>query len=481
MSSDHTIEISRLRVQYPERDLPAIADLSEQVQPGETIVIAGPSGSGKSTVCRVLSGFIPGLIPATVSGEVQFAGRSVWETGQEVLAASIGLVQQDPDSQICTLNVWQEIAFGPENLGLPREEIRQRVETAIRAVGAENLVDRNTTTLSGGEKQRVALASILAMRPRVLLLDEPTANLDPAGARDLFELIRRMAADEGTSLVIVEHRLRPLLILQPRLVVMDRGQVVERRTHREHLDLGALGLRGTWQAQPRPVQTGAPLLQLRNLTFEYGSPLLRDVSIDLPAGQILGIIGPNGGGKTTLLRLIAGLEEPRSGTIGRSQETRIGFVFQHPHHQIFERTVRSEILLDGPLSEDRLIERLREARLLGLDQAAPLSLSLGEQRRLTLVTALSRDPDLLLLDEPFIGQDRRNVIWILSRMEEIRAAGGGLIVVSHDTELLSTIADRLLFVDHEETIFGDPSTVFERLRQSGRDVYCPEADGEAHG
>ena len=439
--------------------------------------MTGPSGSGKTTICRVLTGFIPELVPASVSGDVRIGGESVWKIDPEMLAASLGLVQQDPDSQICTLNVWQEVAFGPENLGLGVEEIHQRVDTALQSVGAEHLRGRQTTTLSGGEKQRVAVAAILAMQPSILLLDEPTANLDPDGARDLFHLIAALSRDRGTSLVIVEHRVRPLLGLRPRLVVLDRGRVVERRADRDRLDLGLLGLRDRWTRRVSESVESEPLLGVENVTFDYGTPLLRDLSVWLRAGEVLGVIGPNGGGKTTLLRLIAGLESPHAGTIRVASPKRVGFVFQHPHHQIFERTVEREIRLDRPLSAEELPACLAEARLVGLSDAPPLSLSLGEQRRLTLMTAMSNDPDLLLLDEPFIGQDRRNVLWILSRIERIREKQGTSIIVSHDTGLLSSIADWILFVDRETTFFGRPTHVFELLRREGRTAYLPDDEG----
>ena len=479
MSFASPIDIEGLSVRYVGRDQPALRELTDRVAPGEAVVITGPSGSGKTTICRVLTGFIPELIPASVSGDVRIGGKSVWSIEPEVLAASLGMVQQDPDSQICTLNVWQEVAFGPENLGLDVEEIRRRVDGALRSVDIHHLAGRQTTTLSGGEKQRVAVAAILAMQPSTLLLDEPTANLDPDGAQDLFRLIAELSENRGTSLVVVEHRVRPLLGLHPRLVVLDRGRVAERHAGKQRIDLGRLGLRDRWPARPvTEAAEGKPLLGLEGVTFDYGVPLLRDLSLWLRAGEVLGVIGPNGGGKTTLLRLIAGLETPREGAIRIASSKRVGFVFQHPHHQIFERTVEQELRLDRPLSDEQLSMRLAEARLVGLEAAAPLSLSLGEQRRLTLMTAIANEPDLLLLDEPFIGQDRRNVLWILSQIERVRLRGGTSIVVSHDTGLLSSIADWLLFVDREATFFGRPEHIFEVLRKEGRVAYLPETEEE---
>jgi energy-coupling factor transport system ATP-binding protein len=466
-SSSSAVVIENLRIRYPDRNRSAIDDLSESIAAGETVVITGPSGCGKSTLCRAIGGFIPELIPAAVEGGIRVAGEPVWATDSAQIAQQVGYVQQDPDAQICTLRVEREVAFGPENLRLPTDEIRARVDDGLRAVGIEHLRHRETTELSGGEKQRLAIASILAMRPHVLLLDEPTANLDPDGACSLFALLCQLREERGMTLVIVEHRVRPLLAMRPRLLVLDRGRLVDRH-EREHIaprDLGAT----------EPISTivpGAPLCSVDRLSFGYDAPLLEDLSFDLRRGEILGVIGPNGGGKTTLLRLIAGLAEPDAGRIDRPLG-RLGFVFQHPHHQIFARTVSGEILIDGAEREPGEIDRwLAEGRLDELADAPPLSLSLGEQRRLTLLTALRRRPDLLLLDEPFIGQDRRNVAWIVSRIREHCASGGGVILVSHDIPLVGALADRLLFVDREPT-FGTPGHVFDSLQDAGKDAFHP--------
>ena len=473
-SSSFRIEIEELTVGYPGRDYPALNAVSETIDAGETVVITGPSGCGKSTLCRTLAGFIPEMIPARVAGDVRIGGTSLWSTDVETLAENVGFVQQDADSQICTLNVWQEVAFGPENLCLPVGEVRDRVEEALRLVEIDHLRNRQTTSLSGGEKQRLAIASILVMRPSILLLDEPTANLDPQGARRILALLGRLTRDQGMTLVVVEHRIRPILSLDPRLVVLDRGQVVERHRARRRWDLGQLSLRDVWSVRRGSSTPRRRDLAARGLSFGYEKPLFEGLSFRVSGGEILGVIGPNGGGKTSLLRLVAGLEAPHSGGIVGAEHASIGFAFQHPHHQIFERTVERELRLDGSLSDDALTERLRRSRLDGLAKVPPLSLSLGEQRRLTLMTALARRPDLLLLDEPFIGQDRRNVAWIIEQICAVRDRGGIVIIVSHDIPLIGALADRLLYLHSENTVFGEPDRVFDRLRQTGNDAFCPE-------
>lgn len=469
------IEIEELCIQYPDRSRPAIDCLTETIAGGEVIVLTGPSGCGKSTLCRALAGFIPEMIPAQVSGEITVDGESVWTADPARVATRLGLIQQDPDAQICTLNVWQEVAFGPENLCLPPSEVAARVEQCLAFVGITHLAERTTTTLSGGEKQRLAIASILAMAPETILLDEPSANLDPEGAQAVFDLLREFRDREDRTLIVVEHRLAPLLPLAPRVLVMNKGGIVTRRATRRHEDLVALGLRAGWDlALPAPSKHGeaAPLL-VKDLTFGYnGTPLLDNLSITVEPGEILGIIGPNGGGKTTLLRLIAGLEEPSAGRVVRGRKSVLGYLFQHPHQQIFERTVRGEFAIEGAISDESLRRSLDAANLPGLGSAAPLSLSLGEQRRLTLATTLVRDPDLLLLDEPFIGQDRANVAWIIAKILAARTKGAVTLLVSHDIPLVNSLCDRLLYLG-AESIIGDPRTVSARLQTMGKDAFTP--------
>ncbi len=242
-SEPEIIRLDDLTVRFPDRDRPALLDLSERIDPGEVIAVTGPSRCGKSTLCRTLAGFVPSLLPAKVSGEVRIGRNSVFASDPARLAVQVGLVQQGPDAQVCTMRVRQEVAFGPENLCLPANEVNRRVDAALAVTGIAALAARDTTTLSGGEKQRLVIASILAMEPRVLLLDEPTANLDPSGAKAIFDTLAQLRSREERTFLIAEHRLAPLLPLEPRLLVLDEGRIVARRAARRHEDLVALGLR----------------------------------------------------------------------------------------------------------------------------------------------------------------------------------------------------------------------------------------------
>ena len=468
-----SIQIDHLSVRYPERSACALCDLTAEIGPGAALAVTGPSGCGKTTLLRALAGFIPDMIRADVSGSIHFDGSP--SAGRDPIhpRPSVGLVQQDPDAQVCTLRVRSEVAFGPENLCLPRTVVDRRVQQAMDVMGIAHLADRDTTTLSGGEKQRLAVASILAMEPPILLLDEPTAHLDPACAMALFEQLRHVRELRGCSLVIVEHRLAPLTMLAPQLWVLDSGRRVPREPGREHVPAERLLQRAHRNTRSEESPT-ASVLGVAGLTFSYGGPgrLIEDLNVSIRPGTVHGIIGPNGGGKTTLLRLLAGLERPDGGQIVRHSQARPGMVFQHPHQQIFEHTVRRDLEIEGPMSDADVMAALRGARLAGTAARAPHSLSLGEQRRLTVLSAFRNDPKVLLLDEPFIGQDRENVLWIVERIVDARDRGAAIVLVTHDIPLADALCDRLLYLG-DTVLEGVPSDVFGRLEDMGRTAFTP--------
>jgi len=469
-----SVEIERLSVQFPGRDQPALREVSARIERGQVIAIAGPSGCGKTTLLRTLAGFIPGMIRADVRGGIRIDGQTLSAIDLAQLSPKIGLVQQDPDAQVCTLRVRSEVAFGPQNLCLPLEEVEFRVQASLRTMGISHLADRDTTRLSGGEKQRLAVAAILAMRPSMILLDEPTAHLDPAGAKDLFDLLRQLQQQTECTLLIVEHRLPPLTSLNPQLWIMDSGRLVQRSEDRVHEDIATLTRIADVKRDERADhRTMRGALRIESLSFGYHERILNDLSLTLEPGTILGVIGPNGGGKTTLLRLMAGLECPDEGAIVHPEEEVVGMVFQHPHQQIFERTVRRDLEIEGALVDGELASSLESARLSGMADIPPHSLSLGEQRRLTVLSALRMTPNLLLLDEPFIGQDRDNVAWIVGRIHRARNRGAIVCLVTHDIPMAGALCDRLLYLG-ERAIEGVPQDVFSELRASGQMAFTPE-------
>jgi energy-coupling factor transport system ATP-binding protein len=465
-----SVAIDALSVQYPQRVEPALREVTASLPPGSRIAVSGPSGGGKSTLLRTLAGFIPSILPAEVQGEIRVDGQSLFDGDPARWSPRVGLVQQDPDAQICTLRVHAEVAFGPENLCLPREEVDARVRSSLAVMGISHLADRDTTTLSGGEKQRLALASILAMQPAILLLDEPTAHLDPPSAKALLELLVKIGEERGCSLLVAEHRLLPLLPLRPTLWTLESGRLTVTETLPDLFARPRLATEDVPFGRVRP-RHGEPL-RIDNLSFGYDQPLLEGLSLDLLPGRVLGVIGPNGGGKTSLLRLIAGLETPTEGRIVIPPSCRTGMVFQHPHQQIFERTVRRDLEIEGALDEHALRDHLHGARLDGLSDVSPLSLSLGQQRRLTVLSALRTKPRVILLDEPFIGQDPPNVRWIADQILSAKDRGAIVILVTHDVPLAERLCDDILFLARPPR-YGSPQEVFAELDTHGWSAFTP--------
>lgn len=467
------LQVHGLGVHYPTRPRPALQGVDLELRPGELTLVCGESGSGKSTLLLTLSGYIPAGIPARVWGEVILRGKPARDLPQRV--GVLGLVQQDPEAQICTLRVRDEVAFGPENLCLPREEIARRVEEALRFTGLAPLADRSTHTLSGGEKQRLALAALLALSPAVLLLDEPTAHLDPPAAAGFLRLLFRLV-EGGKAAAVAEQRLWPLLGQAKKVLALSPegggrcwGRLSPEQARREKLPGRGLGEPLPAPPAPKP----GVRLKVKNLSFSYpqAPPLLSGLSFSLAPGEVLGVIGPNGSGKTTLLRLLAGLLAPQGGTVqGGGEPASTGFVFQFPHHQLFAPSVETEFSL-GAL-RDGAGEWLSWAGLAELASVHPLSLSIGERRRLTLALALAKRPRLLLLDEPFIGQDARHLAWVVAGVVRAARTGAAVVLASHDLSTVAKVCHRVLFLG-EEVLLGRPEEVFGDLARRGWEEFTP--------
>jgi energy-coupling factor transport system ATP-binding protein len=457
----------------------ALRDVDLRVEAGERVLLLGPSGAGKSTLLAALAGLLP-----------EDAGES---TGEILVhgapprpAARPGILFQDPESQLVMARAGDDVAFGLENLAVPADRIWPRVRDVLDVVGFDHPLDRDTAALSGGEQQRLALAGVLAPGPDVLLLDEPTANLDPASAAGVREAIARALADRRTTLVLVEHRVAEALPLIDRVVVVAPGggiaadgppDAVFARYGAELAEQG-VWVPGIAPGRPAPPRTaGEPLLAASGAGYTHPgapAPALSDVDLTVAAGQVLAVHGRNGSGKSTLAMLLGGLLAPTAGTVTASRAlagdryatrpphrwraatlaARIGSVFQNPEHQFVTGRVRDELAVgpkrtghrssevDGIVSD--LLRRLRLEHLAG---ANPYTLSGGEARRLSVATALASAPALLVLDEPTFGQDlrtwRETVALLASEADE----GRGLVVVTHDTELTATLADRTVTLD----------------------------------
>jgi energy-coupling factor transport system ATP-binding protein len=423
------------------------------------LLIVGPSGSGKSTLARAIAGLVPGDVPGESRGRLTIDG-------------GVGILFQDPASQLVMERVGDDVAFGLENRSWPLDEMRARVPAALEEVGLQGFEARRTNRLSSGEQQRVALGGVLAPRSPIVVLDEPTANLDPAGTEAVFEGIRRLVAGRAATVALIEHRVELAWPLADLVLALDQqGQPIDVGRPRDVLrrSAGRLADAGIWlPEEPLPIHHGrrspaAPAPEVLRIEsawfgFELGSPALHGVSLAVEAGERVALVGPNGSGKTTLLRLAVGLLRPTAGQVrlagadparlaGKELARRVGYVVQDPELGFMRDTVRDEVLLGLDPGEQAYAEEL--ATRLHLDFStfggqSPYLLSGGEQRRLSLIPALARRPRLLVLDEPTYGQDRRGYEELLTALDELVDDGIAVLAATHDQRFIASFADRVV-------------------------------------
>jgi energy-coupling factor transport system ATP-binding protein len=502
------VEVDGLTFRYRRATEPAIRDISLTIEPGEILLVAGPSGCGKSTLIRAINGLIPHAYPGELAGRVTVAGEEVAKQPLRATSLTVGTVLQDPARQIVGATVESELAFGPENHGMPREEIRDRIREVTARVRIEHLLGRDTAELSGGERQLLAVAGILMLRPRLFVVDEPLANLDPATASRLLGMLRELA-DEGQAVLIVEHRVEEALELRPdRVLTLDEGgvsylgdlegflQVADPTVVklpfgavleqvREHPDRGLDEPQPTAGPAPGDAATaGAPArLEYRAVDAGYADrQILHSVTASLGRAETVAVLGPNGSGKTTLFKVAMGLFRPTAGVIvvdGEPTTDRtvaslaevFGYVFQSPSQMLFARTVREELVY-GPrnfgvdeATFDALVtdslERVGLSDEENILERAPQTLSFGQQKRLAIAIALALRPQTLILDEPSAGQDHRSATRFMAAVRTI-AGLENLFFVTHDVDLALTHADRiLLFRDGRIVADGPPGLVVE--------------------
>jgi len=455
-------------------DNPALRGVNLDVRPGECVLITDPSGCGKSTLGRVLAGIIPHAIPARLEGIVQVEGRSVSEQTLPELAPSIGMVFQNPSSQLFHLKVADEVAFGPRNLGLPEAQVWERVNWALQATGLESLRQDRPADLSGGQKQKVAIAAALAMRPRLLILDEPTASLDVPGAQQVIQTLQDMRHQTGITLIIIEHRLAELTHLCERVVIMDEGRILVDGPFQQVLGnfahLSRFGLRRPVETAPVPWRQllkpnghspgdASPLLEMEGVSAGYGQhAVLEEVSLSFFEGEFVALVGENGAGKTTLALTAAGLLKPRRGRVTFCQRRKplpgldIALLFQNPLDQLFNDSVEQEVAF-APRNYARFDpatneKTLASTDLLDLRTRSPLSLSTGQQQRTALASCLSLEPRLLILDEPTLGQDWRHLEQMMGFLNQLNRSGTTILLISHDYKLVHRFARRIILLEN---------------------------------
>lgn len=462
------ISLRHLSVQYGP--VSALADVSLNIHAGECVLVSGPSGCGKSTLGLALCGLIPHAIPATVTGQIEIAGLDPRALPAAKIAQQVGILFQRPDSQLFHLRVDQEVAFGLRNLGLSEDEVRERTEWALDVTGIRSLRCRRPGELSGGQKQCVALATVLAMRPRVLILDEPTSSLDVPNTRLVIDTLKNLRQQYNLTILLIEHRLAEAVQIASRVLVMDGGQVVadgspESVFARKDM-LRQFGMRRptaqpslNWEdlvlPQALPPQNTPPLLELDHVTAGYQrQAIVEDACLKLYPGDFAALVGNNGAGKSTLGLVASGLLKPMRGQVrfAHGKTPRAGLdvamLFQNPEDQLLCDNVEDEVAYAprnfgrfDPLQHEKI---LAETDLLELRRRRPHLLSVGQQQRVTLAACLAVSPRLLILDEPTLGQDWGHLQQMMNYLAELNRQGVAILLISHDYKLIHRFARRLI-------------------------------------
>ena len=502
------IRIEHLTFTYAGASQEALCDISMDIRAGEFICVCGPSGCGKSTLLRQLK---PTILPGGVQrGSICFDGRFITKEGRQTgafpereLASAIGFVHQSPDRQIVSEKVWSELAFGLENLGLPTETIRRRIAEIAGFFGMESWLHKNVNELSGGQKQILNLASVMVMYPQILVLDEPTSQLDPIAAREFLDCLIRINREFGMAVLVTEHRLEDVLPACDRVYVMDHGTIVKGgsvqetgeylRSNRPDLFLSMPTAMRLWAAMseqdasapptacpvtavqghrwlekqmhqagsvlPVPYEPKTPMvseaskgecrymLSCDQISFRYdrnGKDILRGVSLGLYSGEMLAIVGANGAGKSTLLSILGGIQKPYRGTVRK--EAKSAMLPQQPEILFLKKTVRKELEdaqgLTGEKEEKKISQMLSLCHLNGLEDRHPYDLSGGEMQRLALAKILLTAPEILILDEPTKGMDAEFKLEFAAILGELKKSGKAILMVSHDMEFCAAYADR---------------------------------------
>lgn len=531
------IQIRNLSYTYPSEQK-ALNDVSLDVYPGEYLAIVGANGAGKTTLCMFLNGVIPNVLGGRVAGSVEVCGMDTFEHHVYDIAQNVGLVLQDPESQLFSADVKSEIAFAAENRGIPREEIYTRMQEVLKIVRLEELASRLSDELSGGQKQRLAIAANLIVRPQILVADEPTSQLDPIGKEEVFATLASLNKDFGMTVVIASHDVDEIVRYADRVIVLDHGSIILEgkpdQVFREvdildkiyvHVpDLARLSktlqINGghplslavseaayqvkEWLGRDGLSAAGADILPDRSsqpvsqnisrdknavevidISYSYpgtSAPAISNINFSIPKGQFVGIIGQNGGGKTTIMKCLVGLLKPSKGEIRLDNRslinqkvgeiaTQIGLILQNPDTQLFCMSVEEEIRfglenlrLDPAEIERRLEEALEITSLKDHRSLYPFKLSLGDRRKVAVASIVAMRPQVLIFDEPLTGQDYKGRYELTNLAASLHQAGHTVIMISHDMELVAKYTERTLVMGKGQLLLDAPTReVFDHI------------------
>lgn len=466
------VELRNVSFTYEGFDAPAIKDVSFSVAPGECIVLCGESGCGKTTATRIVNGLAGGFYEGSRTGEVLVTGRDVDDLEDWELASLTGSVFQNPRTQFFNLDTTGEIAFGMENLGVPREEMHRRVRDVASELGIDRLMDRGIFELSGGQMQSVAFASVRACEPSVYVLDEPSSNLDPLSMDRLASFVSKAKA-RGCSVIVAEHRLAYLSNVADRYLLFENGSVAAEWDARRFLRLTdaqreSCGLRSSEPPRLESLlsllacpASAFPAVEARGIYAGYkrGRPVLEGATVAFDPGCVVGVVGRNGAGKSTLLKCLAGVKKEELGHVRfrgevvpfKKRHEHAFLVMQDPDYQLFRPSVLDELASAAPSSPDPDEPRLKAVlEAFGLGDVAgrhPASLSGGQKQRCVCAIASESGAQALLLDEPTSGLDFRNMERLALILREEASRGKTVAVVSHDTEFLSRACDQIVLIE----------------------------------
>ncbi len=502
------IKLESLSFTYNGTRQPALDSINLEIGDGEFVLITGASGSGKSSLCRCFNGLVPHFYGGTIGGRAEVQGQDTRQHPTREMATMVGMVFQDPENQLVTTDVEREIAFGLENLGFPKTLIARRIEEALDTVGIADLRFRQLGELSGGEKQKVAIASVLALHPEVLVLDEPTSELDPKGAEEVLSLVQRLNDELGITVALVEHRLDRVIHLVDRLIVMDEGKILadgsprqvianhridaagvgippvirlvrELRDHGIHIEETPLTVKEARLILNKAIgrvkapafagdnrTDGSPVISAHRLWYTYPdkTAALKDISLTISQGEFVAVMGRNASGKTTLVKHFNGLLLPSRGRVAvggtdtRESSTarlsrEVGYVFQNPNDHLFADTVEEEIAFSlkrrgvGQAEIGALVDHMLDRfDLTRYRHSYPRYLSGGEKQRVALASVLVARPRVIILDEPTRGMEYRLKRELMAYLSDYRKEGNIVILVTHDVETVAEYADRVILL-----------------------------------